>query len=646
MTEALLKKLRSRQRIVGAAIGSGMAATAAEDGGADLLMVLNAGFFRGQGCSSMAALLPYANANAITAQAAFRNILPRIRRVPVFLGVCAHDPALSCASAIRRIPGRARPPDAPSAAASGLVAVLQESGGSSGPALPATRYTCTESQVRPALSLPSFFQELHAQGIAGITNFPSVGFIDGVYREALEENGLGFDREIELLRKAREAGLMAIGFCFNSREALAMAKQGVEILNLDLGFAEWRDVGSSEHHEALDRSVELITGVTNELAKHKCQPYLTVFGGPVVLPQDAEQICQRTAIHGYIGGSTVERFPAAPTITHTVREFRQAINRSSERRLGAITSVSPRMQEVFEKIRSVAQSDAPVLILGQSGTGKELVAREIYRLSQRNSQPLVCWNCGATSESLAMSELFGHEKGAFTGADRVRLGRFEEATGATLFMDEVADLPLSVQASLLRVIQEKEIVRVGGQQPIKVNVRLIAATNKDFRELLPSGKFRQDLFYRLSTVVLQIPPLRERPEDIPVLIHEFLQEFSQIYACPIPSIPAPIMDRLLQHAWPGNIRELRSIIERGFILGRGACFQGAWIDDLLQIGDRLERPATEANSRPLPPRESHAEKMQRITSVLSQVGGNKAAAARQLGVTRKTLYAWLANQMQ
>jgi two-component system response regulator HydG len=581
MIEGLLRKLKSKQRIVGAAVGSGMAAAAAEEGGADLLMVLSAGFFRSQGCSSMAALLPYADANELTCRIAFHHILPRIRRTPLFLGVCAQD---------------------------------------------------------PRLSMDSFFREIRSHGIAGITNFPSVGFLDGIYREALEENGMGIAREIEVLKRAKEAGLVTIGFCFNSREALAMSQQGVDILNLDLGFAEWRDVETAEHYTALDRAVDLINTVAGDLEKKGHAPYLTVFGGPVVLPQDAEQVFQRARVHGYIGGSTVERFPAATTITHTVREFRQAVSRSQEGRLGAITSVSPRMKDVLEKIRVVAQSDAPVLILGPSGAGKELVAREIHRLSRRCGQPLVCWNCGATTESLAMSELFGHEKGAFTGADRVRLGRFEVATGATLFMDEVADLPLAVQASLLRVIQEQEIVRVGGQQPIPVDVRLVAASNKDFRELIPSGKFRQDLYYRLSTVVLQIPPLRERPEDIPILIHEFLQEFSRIYACPIPSIPGPVMDRLMRHAWPGNIRELRSVIERGFILGRGAPFQSAWIDDLLLIDARLDSAVT---GGPGVPQESRAEKKKRVHSVLAEVGGNKAEAARRLGVTRKTIYEWL-----
>ena len=422
--------LRQRKRLIGAAVGSGMAAIAAEGGGADLLMALSAGYFRSQGCSSMAALLPFANANRLTWDVTVCHILPSVRRTPVILGVCAQD---------------------------------------------------------PTVDWNTLFRDAQEHGIAGVTNFPSVGFLDGQYRAALEETGLGMAAEDRMLAAAKKFGLLTIGFCFNLSEAQGMAECDVDIVNLDLGFAEWRQTEATAHQAALDRGVALINEVTNGLKQAGRDTYTVIFGGPVVFPQDLEQVFQRTGIQGYIGGSTVESFPAAPTIVHTVREFKQAAARSYKHRLGAITGTSTGMQELFERIRRVAQSDAPTLIVGESGTGKELVAREIHRQSLRAAQPLVCWNCGATTETLAMTELFGHEKGAFTGATRAHTGKFETANGTTLFMDEVADLPPSVQASLLRVLQEKEIVRVGSQRTVPVDVRLIAASNKDFVAMIQSG---------------------------------------------------------------------------------------------------------------------------------------------------------------
>jgi transcriptional regulator with PAS, ATPase and Fis domain len=291
------------------------------------------------------------------------------------------------------------------------------------------------------------------------------------------------------------------------------------------------------------------------------------------------------------------------------------------------------MQKVFETIRQVADSSASVLIVAESGAGKELVAREIHRLSPRFTKPMVCWNCGAISESLAMSELFGHEKGSFTGASRTHIGKFEAAQAGTLFMDEVADLPLPVQASLLRVIQEREIMRVGGEQSLKVDVRLIAATNKDFQDLIPAKQFRLDLYYRLSTIVLRIPPLRERPEDIPLLVQELAQEFSQIYGCAVPRIPDSVMQAFVAHTWPGNIRELRNVLERGFILGRGKNFSPAWLHEMFAFDRLIISPHEKPDSQTI--------KRARLAQVLAKNRGNKIAAARELGISRRTIYNWL-----
>src|SRR5258706_3867270 len=459
ITDALGQTLKNRSHLIGAAVGSGMTAAAAEEGDVDLLMILSAGYFRLHGASSAAALMPYASANALAWDSAVHHVLPRVQRTPVFVGVCAQDPAIE--------------PDAH------LVRIQQ-------------------------------------YGIAGVTNFPSVSFFEGRYRDALEKAGLGLDREVEMLQRAKALGLLTIGFCLRSADARALARADVDILCLNLGIAEWRTVDVAEHQAALDRAIESIRLMMDAAKSGPTPPYCVIFGGPVLLPQDTAQVYQRTDALGYIGGSAVERFPTASAVTQTVREFKHVTKAGKKmNRLGSLIGTSPAMQSAFETIRSVAASDASVLILGESGTGKELAAREIHRLSHLHARPMVSWNCGAMTESLAMSGLFGHWRGAFTGATRAHSGKFELADGGTLFMDEVTDLPLTAQASLLRVLQEKEIVRVGGEKTIGVNVRLVAASNKDFRELIPAGRFRLDLYYRLSTAVLRMPPLRERQKDIP-----------------------------------------------------------------------------------------------------------------------------------
>jgi transcriptional regulator with PAS, ATPase and Fis domain len=236
-----------------------------------------------------------------------------------------------------------------------------------------------------------------------------------------------------------------------------------------------------------------------------------------------------------------------------------------------------------------------------------------------------------------MSELFGHEKGAFTGATRAHAGKFELADNGTLFMDEVTDLPLSVQASLLRVLQQGEVVRVGGEKTMVVNARVIAASNKELTELVPGGGFRLDLYYRLCTIVLRMPPLRERPSDIEPLAREIAEELGQKYARPAPPMSDAVTGALMAHAWPGNIRELRNIVERMFLMPGGGRPTRAWVEDLLAtdrpMGDRLA--ATPAHHLSL------AAKRARLQAVLRRHKDNKTATAQELGVTRKTIHKWL-----
>ncbi len=228
------------------------------------------------------------------------------------------------------------------------------------------------------------------------------------------------------------------------------------------------------------------------------------------------------------------------------------------------------LAEVIENIKLVASTDSSVLILGETGTGKELVARAVHSNSERRNLPLVKVNCAALPVGLIESELFGHEKGAFTGATDRRIGRFELAHGGTIFLDEIGDMPPDLQVKLLRVLQEHEFERIGGSNLIKVDVRVIAATNRDLLRSVSEGTFRQDLYYRLNVFPIQVPPLRDRSEDIPPLVHYFVRRFSLKIGRKITRIQPETMDRLVSYAWPGNVRELKNVIERSVILSRGS----------------------------------------------------------------------------
>lgn len=294
------------------------------------------------------------------------------------------------------------------------------------------------------------------------------------------------------------------------------------------------------------------------------------------------------------------------------------------------------MRALLNNIALVAPSDATVLIHGESGTGKELVARALHASSARSRQPLVILNCAALNESLLESELFGHEKGAFTGADKRREGRFVEADGGTLFLDEIGDISPLMQVRLLRAIQEREVQRVGSNQTLSVDVRLIAATHRDLAEEVSAGRFRQDLYYRLNVVTIDMPPLRHRREDIPQLARYFLQRYAERNRKAVQGFTPQAMDLLIHYAWPGNIRELENAVERAVVLLTGEyiserelplAIAGTPVADVLH-GDDVIQPLVEVEK-------------EAILAALEKTGGNKTEAARQLGITRKTLLAKL-----
>ncbi len=298
-----------------------------------------------------------------------------------------------------------------------------------------------------------------------------------------------------------------------------------------------------------------------------------------------------------------------------------------------IITQDPEMQRLLDVARQIAPTDCNVLITGESGTGKELFARYIHFNSKRAEGPFFAINCGAFTEELLSNELFGHEKGAFTGATSMKKGLIEMASGGTLFLDEITEMAPSMQVKLLRVIQEKELLRVGGTEPVKVDVRFIAATNRDIQDAIKNGAFRQDLYYRLNVVSLRIPPLSERRDDIPILGYYFLKKYSALMNKDVTEIAEDVMAILMNYDFPGNVRELENIIERGVALTNSNRIEiGHLPEDLKQLSIRTFR---KKNGR-IPTLEEQEEAY--IKWVLKEVGGNKTVAAQILGIDRVSLW--------
>jgi len=294
---------------------------------------------------------------------------------------------------------------------------------------------------------------------------------------------------------------------------------------------------------------------------------------------------------------------------------------------------SSAMQEVFDTIRQVAASRATVLIQGESGTGKELVAKAIHQLSPRNKGPFVAVHCAALSENLLESELFGHEKGAFTGAMERRIGRFEKADGGSLFLDEISEIDASVQVKILRALEERQIERVGGDTPVEVDTRLIAATNRDLKGMVEKGDFREDLFYRLYVVVITLPPLRDRQDDILLLLNHYLAVFNEENGKQIEGFTPAAYEMLSAYDWPGNIRELRNLVERMVVLSRGQVL------DVKDIPAQVREAATGGGEIRIDAGLTVDEMEKRmIIQALEKTGGNRTKAAEQLGISRRTLH--------
>lgn len=573
-----LSQADRRNPAVAVVVGSGQTAKAAAAAGADLLLVLNAGLYRNMGCGSLAAFLPYGNANQQT-ESLLESILPQGGTVPVIAGVFGSD---------------------------------------------------------PTIDLCEFLERLKQWGVTGVTNWPSLGFVDGQFREALDEEGLTSDSELFMLALARARGLATVGFVHNTSDAKRFAAES-DALILNVGLTHEVDDRQDRRDQLQAAAVRLNRMLAAVRQSGEKMPVCLCFGGPMTTADDFEMVARQCSIDGFAGGSVFDRLPIRRAMESTVRQFKGISLAGSDAtesdHLGRLIGRSPVMRTLMDTVRRVARYHVNVCIEGNTGTGKELVATQLHRLSPRANEPFVTLNCGAIAETLIESELFGYEQGAFTGANRRRLGKFELADRGTLFLDEVADLSPRAQVALLRAIQEGEVVRVGGDKPIRVDVRVVTATHQNLERLVAEGKFRADLFFRLNQVHIRIPSLAERRDDIPMLVEEILNRLRARLGRELTGVTSAFRERLLAYEWPGNVRELEHVICRAAILEDGSELGGASFRPHDASGAAM--PATMSEASLIQDRRRKAEEAVR------RALGNKSHAAEMLKISRKTLYAWL-----
>lgn len=575
--QELIRNLKNSSKpIVAVVSGSGQITKSAIASGTDIIIALNAGFYRNIGVGSLAAFMPYGNANEQTELLLKQHILPHRKATPVVAGVFAADPS---------------------------------------------------QDVRKRL------EKLKELGIEGITNWPAIGFIDGKLRDAIEEEGWGVNAEAAMLRLAKEMGFVTFGFALSAEEAEVFAKNGVDVLILNVGLT-FETEDTIEKRNQLQLSIakaKFMIAAAQRIGGH---PLFLIYGGSLTEPEDFEEFLWQLPIQGYAGGSVFDKFPVLESVILKVKSFklvRAEKNSSGATQFGNLVGNSSVMKNLYSMMDKISPYDVNVCIDGESGTGKELVANQIHLLSPRKNQPFITVNCGAIPETLVESEFFGYEKGAFTGAVYRKQGKFELAHRGTLFLDEIADLSPHAQAALLRVIQQGEIVTLGGQKVISVDVRILCASNQNLQKLVSEGKFRVDLYFRLSTIILQVPPLRERTDDIPLLVSHILSKLAVKFNKRLLGITDEFKAKLMANYWHGNVRELEQVLTRQVLMEDQPILNGKFFEESKVY---------------LPSKKGVIDKHKMAVGAIKNANGNKSRAAQELGVSRKTLYEWLNSELK
>lgn len=571
--------------LIGVAPGSGHITATAAAAGADLFFVFSAGVYRTTGIGSLGSFLPYGNANDQTGELLIRHILPHAGDVPVVAGLMASDPVASVGERLQRY---------------------------------------------------------RSLGVQAVTNWPATGLVDGRMRDILADQGLSHETERDMLIQAQRSGFAVFGFALTGEEVRSFCDAGVDGLILNVGLT--RAIKDAvEKRNQIRHAINVVGEMWRIVERYQPQPLSFLFGGTITQPVDLEEILREVPVHGYAGGSAFERIPVQAIVDSTIQRLkaitRPTITDSSDSvgtRSGLnvpdLIGESRGIRRIRELIQRVAPTDVTVSILGETGTGKELVARSIHRESHRREMPFITMNCGAIPDTLIESELFGYEKGSFTGAEERRRGKFELANHGTLFLDEIGDLSLRGQVALLRVIQQGEVVRIGGQRPTRIDVRIISATNRNLQQDVREGRFRADLYYRLSVMVIAIPPLRNRYEDIPILLRHLLPTLSSKIDRTLLGVTDRFLQRLRNYSWPGNVRELEHILTRCALLEDGSVLEGREID----LSDQEDGITLEIDEP-----DRYDRTRSRATDAVHRAGGNKSEAARLLGISRRTLYRWL-----
>jgi two-component system response regulator AtoC len=409
-------------------------------------------------------------------------------------------------------------------------------------------------------------------------------------------------------------------FASNGPEALrTVSSRDVNLMLLDIRMPGMDGLEVLRHVKELSEQTEVVIVTAVKSLKTAIEAIKLGASDYITKPFDALEIL-----------SLIKRVIEKQALLKEVLYLRSEVAR--ENRFENLVGRNARMQEIYDLVARIADNNATVLLNGESGTGKEVLARAIHQQSNRSQRPFVAVNCAAIPAELLESELFGHEKGAFTGAIATKVGKFELATGGTLFLDEIGHMRLDLQAKILRALQEREIERVGGTRTIKIDVRVLAATNRDLKKAIEDGSFREDLYYRLNVVPITLPDLKDRQEDIPLLANHFVQKFAPESNPAIREISKEAMAILMSHTWPGNVRELENVIERAVTLGRGPAVEPRDLPPQLAGGTNpLERALA---------KEATLEDLEKdyIAMILRRTKGHQIRAASILGIDRRTLY--------